>query len=148
MIQKILLTVGLVAAVLVAAALVRGAAHLLLRDDKNDRSRFWIAQATPLLALAGFFAIVVTVWFRQGDIPATATGWFAAGLTIALQRVVTAFAGYLIILRGNIFTVGDRIMIGGARGDVVALGFMILGPQFGGWLAAKLHLAPVFAFAC
>jgi SulP family sulfate permease len=48
----------------------------------------------------------------------------AAGLAIALQRVVTAFAGYLIILRGNIFTVGDRITIGGARGDVVALGFM------------------------
>lgn len=29
---------------------------------------------------------------------------------------------------------------------VVALGFMILGPQFGGWLATKIHLGPVFAF--
>jgi small-conductance mechanosensitive channel len=51
-------------------------------------------------------------------------GWIAAGLAIALQRVVTAFAGYVIILRGNVFTVGDRITIGGVRGDVIALGFM------------------------
>jgi len=51
-------------------------------------------------------------------------GWIAAGLTVALQRVVTSFAGYLIILRGNVFTVGDRITIGGVRGDVVRLGFM------------------------
>jgi small-conductance mechanosensitive channel len=122
-IERILLTVGLVAAVLIAAALIRGIAHLALRDDKNDRARFWIAQGTHLLTLAGFAAIVVVVWFREGN-PAAAAGWVAAGLTIALQRVVTAFAGYLIILRGNIFTVGDRIMIGGVRGDVVALGFM------------------------
>ena len=38
---------------------------------------------------------------------------------MALQRVITAFAAYLIILRGRIFTVGDRITIGGVRGDVV-----------------------------
>ncbi|HEX4681353.1 MAG TPA: mechanosensitive ion channel domain-containing protein [Gemmatimonadaceae bacterium] len=122
MIEKVLLSVALVAAVLVAAALIRGIAHLALRDEKNDRARFWIAQGTHLLALAAFVAIVVSVWFRDGN--QAAAGWIAAGLTIALQRVVTAFAGYLIILRGNLFTVGDRIMIGGVRGDVVALGFM------------------------
>jgi small-conductance mechanosensitive channel len=41
-----------------------------------------------------------------------------------LQRVITAFAGYLLILRGNTFNVGDRIVMGGVRGDVVALRFM------------------------
>src|SRR5436305_6129295 len=41
-----------------------------------------------------------------------------------MQKVVTAFAGYLVILRGKTFTVGDRITMGGVRGDVVALGFM------------------------
>jgi membrane protein len=30
---------------------------------------------------------------------------------------------------------------------VVALGFMVVGPEFGGWLAAKVHLRPAFAFA-
>ena len=37
---------------------------------------------------------------------------------------MTAFAGYIVILRGNTFTVGDRITMGGVRGDVIALSFM------------------------
>ena len=37
--------------------------------------------------------------------------------------MVTAIAGYIVILRGNTFTVGDRIMMGGVRGDVIKLGF-------------------------
>ena len=41
----------------------------------------------------------------------------AAGLAVAAQRVVTAFAGYLIIMRGNSFTVGDRIKMGGVHGE-------------------------------
>jgi small-conductance mechanosensitive channel len=47
-----------------------------------------------------------------------------AGVAVALQRVITSFAAYLIILRGKIFNVGDRITIGGVRGDVIALDFM------------------------
>jgi small-conductance mechanosensitive channel len=37
--------------------------------------------------------------------------------------VVTAVAGYFVILRGRTFNVGDRIVMGGVRGDVIALGF-------------------------
>jgi len=47
-----------------------------------------------------------------------------AGLAFALQKVITAVAGYFVILRGKTFNVGDRIVMGGVRGDVIALGFM------------------------
>jgi small-conductance mechanosensitive channel len=33
-------------------------------------------------------------------------------------------AGYFVILRGKTFNVGDRILMGGVRGDVVGLSFM------------------------
>ena len=45
-------------------------------------------------------------------------------MAFALQRVITAIAGYFVILRGKTFNVGDRIVMGGVRGDVVALDFM------------------------
>ncbi len=51
-------------------------------------------------------------------------GLVTAGLAFALQRVITAFAGYLVILHGDTFNVGDRIVMGGVRGDVIALGFI------------------------
>jgi small-conductance mechanosensitive channel len=46
-----------------------------------------------------------------------------AGLAFALQKAVTAVAGYFVILRGNTFNVGDRIVMGGVRGDVIGLSF-------------------------
>jgi small-conductance mechanosensitive channel len=118
------LTVALCAAVLVVAALIRGATRLIVGGDPEDRSRFWIAQATHLLALAGIVTVVVKVWLESSGELAVVGGYVAAGLAIALQRVITSFAAYLIILRGNAFSIGDRIVIGGVRGDVVALGFM------------------------
>ena len=45
-------------------------------------------------------------------------------MAFALQQVVTSIAGYFVILRGNTFTVGDRISMGGVRGDVMRLGFI------------------------
>jgi len=53
----------------------------------------------------------------------SAVGLITAGLAFALQKVVTSLAGYFLILRGKTFTVGDRITMGGVRGDGVALGF-------------------------
>ena len=41
-----------------------------------------------------------------------------------MQKVVTALAGYVVILRGKTFNVGDRIRMGGVRGDVIALSFI------------------------
>jgi small-conductance mechanosensitive channel len=51
-------------------------------------------------------------------------GLVTAGIAFALQKVITSLAGYFVILRGNTFSVGDRIVMGDVRGDVVALGFM------------------------
>jgi len=35
--------------------------------------------------------------------------------------VITAFAGYIVILRGSTFSIGDRVEMGAVRGDVIAL---------------------------
>jgi len=122
--EKTLITFGLIAGVLIVAALLRGLARLVLAGESGDRPRFWIAQVVRLLTLAAVILIVVRVWLAGTQEFTAVMGWVAAGLAIALQRVITAFAGYIIVLRGNVFTVGDRITIGGVRGDVISLGFM------------------------
>jgi small-conductance mechanosensitive channel len=121
---RLLLTIGLVACTLVAGGLIRAAAGAALRGSHADRPRFWIAQIVRLITVGAIVAGVAALWAREIPQVAAVGGWIAAGLAVALQRVVTAFAGYIIVLRGKIFTVGDRITIGGVRGDVVALGFM------------------------
>ena len=67
---------------------------------------------------------LASIWFDDPTRMATALGLLGAGLAFALQRVITAVAGYFVILRGKTFNVGDRIVMGGVRGDVIALSFM------------------------
>jgi small-conductance mechanosensitive channel len=67
---------------------------------------------------------ILSIWFDDPTRLTTGIGIFGAGLAFALQRVVTALAGYVVIMRGDTFTVGDRITMGGVRGDVIALTFM------------------------
>jgi small-conductance mechanosensitive channel len=122
-VTKLVLTVAVVIGVLIAGAMLRLVTNALLSGGQR-RPAFWATQVLRLLTLAGVLAAVLIVWRDKLSDLGAVGGWFAAGLTVALQRVVTAFAGYLIILRGNLFTVGDRITIGGVRGDVVSLGFM------------------------
>jgi len=122
--EKILLTLAGLVAVVLAASALRALSGAIFRGGSGDRPRFWMAQVIRIAALALSIIIVVRIWASDTTQLTAAMGWLAAGLMIALQRVVTAFAGYVIILRGRIFTVGDRITMGNVRGDVVALGFM------------------------
>lgn len=54
---------------------------------------------------------------------ATGIGLVTAGLAFALQKVVTAVAGYFVLLHGKTFNADDRITMGGVRGDVIDLSF-------------------------
>lgn len=93
-------------------------------DRAGHKITFWTRQGISLvtfvLSLLGF----VSIWFDNPARLATGIGLVGAGLAFALQKVITSFAGYFVILRGKTFNVGDRIVMGGVRGDVVALNFM------------------------
>lgn len=124
--RKLLLSVGFVLAVVLARAVLRGLARLTLRGEalRVRQARFWTSQGLNLLLAVLITVGLMSIWFEDPARLATAFGLVSAGLAFALQRVITAFAGYIVILRGNNFTVGDRISMGGVRGDVLALGFM------------------------
>ena len=66
----------------------------------------------------------MSIWFDNPARLASVFGLIGAGIAFALQRVITAVAGYFVILRGKTFNVGDRIQMGGVRGDVIGLAFM------------------------
>jgi small-conductance mechanosensitive channel len=121
---KLLLTASLVLALLLLRWLLRSLVRLLLRGIDNERARFWSRQAVNIGVALLFFLGVLSVWFDDPTRLATGIGLVTAGLAFALQRVITAVAGYLVILRGDTFNVGDRITMGGVRGDVIALGFI------------------------
>ena len=121
--RKLLISIGLIVAVMLANRLVRA---LLMRPSVSNRSksvRFWIRQGWHLLTAVFLVAALLSLWFDDPTRLTTAIGLVTAGLAFALQKVVTAVAGYIVLMRGKIFSVGDRIVMGGVRGDVIELTF-------------------------
>ena len=122
--QKLLLTIFFI---LIIFLLRRGAKILtqkLMRGSHNERVRFWTRQAINLASAVLLLLSLISIWFDDPTRLATALGLVSAGLAFALQKVITSLAGYFVILRGKNFSIGDRITMGGVRGDVIALDFI------------------------
>ncbi|MGI4796109.1 MAG: mechanosensitive ion channel family protein [Janthinobacterium lividum] len=124
--RKLLLSIVFVAVVLTAGWLLRQLAGLLTGRGKGTplQVKFWTRQGISLLSAVLLILGLLSIWFSDPTRLATAFGLVSAGLAFALQQVITSIAGYFVILRGNTFTVGDRISMGGVRGDVMRLGFI------------------------
>ncbi|GEK91731.1 mechanosensitive ion channel family protein [Alkalibacterium kapii] len=54
----------------------------------------------------------------------TAIGLAGAGITYALREVIVSFAGWFAIMFGDFFKTGDRVLLGGSKGDVVDIGIL------------------------
>jgi small-conductance mechanosensitive channel len=120
---KLGLTVLIAAGVLVVRFVLVAGVWAATRRP-NSRALFWTRQGTSLAALVVLAIALTSVWFDDPARLTTVIGLATAGIAIAAQKAVTAFAGYLVIMRGSTFTVGDRIKMGGVQGDVIAMGFL------------------------
>lgn len=121
---KLLFTLGLVGVVLAVRGMVLAVLRRVLGGKVADPRRFWARQGVQLAAAAVLVLGVVSIWVTPDTDLTTGAGLLSAGLAFALQQVIVSFAAYVVILRGDTFGVGDRITLGGVRGDVVRLGFL------------------------
>ena len=122
--HKLILTAGFILIAFIVGWIIRSVLKLFIGSRSGTRFQFWARQGVSLI-LAGILLLgIMSIWF---DSPARLAGFLGlvgAGVAFALQRVITAVAGYFLILRGKTFNVGDRIVMGGVRGDVIGLSFM------------------------
>ncbi len=121
--KKLLFSLGLVLLVVAAGRIARLITARRSTDLSREGVRFWSRQGFKLAGAALVVVGLGSIWFDDPGRLTTAMGLVTAGLAFALQKLVAAVAAYFVILRGRTFNVGDRIVMGGVRGDVVALGF-------------------------
>ena len=122
--HKLLLTLGFVVIAWAIAWILRTILKLFIGTQTGTRFQFWAKQGVSLVVAAILILGILSIWFDNPARLASILGLIGAGIAFALQRVITAVAGYFVILRGKTFNVGDRILMGGVRGDVVGLSFM------------------------
>lgn len=73
-------------------------------------------------------------------------GIVTAGVAFAMQEVIGALAGWFNIVGGGIYRVGDRVQVGGVRGDVIDITLlrtrlMEIGPglEGGDWVGGRQY---------
>ncbi len=108
-------------AIVVAAALVvawaGGRAAAATVDDPFGR--YHLRKAVRYTSALLMLIALLVVWRAFAGRAAVVVGLFAAGLAFAMQEVVGALAGWVNILTGRIFRIGDRVQMGGVQGDVI-----------------------------
>jgi hypothetical protein len=108
--KKLLFSIVFVACVMLLGRFLRWLGYRNKWDTGGKRFAFWTHQGISI-ALAIIFVIgLVSIWFNNPTTLTTAAGMVTAGLAFALQKVVTAFAGYLVILRGKIAELGEEAL--------------------------------------
>ncbi len=112
---KFLFTLIFVLVVVLLGRLLSFVTDWALRGQGNMRLEFLSRQARRLAVTLLLIVGVISIWFDDPTQLATALGLVTAGLSFALQKVITSIVGYFVILRGKVFQVGDRIVIGGGR---------------------------------
>ena len=107
-------------AVLVLTLVINRAASNVLRARVPDPSR--ILTLRMLVRNAVFFVgagVILIVWLGIGSNFTVAMGILGAGIAFASQEVIGSFAGYVTIVTGNLFRIGDRVRMGNVVGDVL-----------------------------
>jgi small-conductance mechanosensitive channel len=118
---KLGLTIALLLGFGVLRRVLRAATRTAVPPTRAARVSFWLRQIVSVALMVALVVSLTAVWFDNPSRLATVAGLLSAGVAFALQRVITSVAGYVVILRGSTFSVGDRIVMGSVRGDVIAL---------------------------
>ncbi len=129
-IQKILFnpTVGKIVAIIIGVAIIwliiKAVQRNVFSKIKDSSNRY---KAKKFSSFIGYFLTIVllTIVFsdKLGGLT-VALGVAGAGIAFALQEVIASFAGWLAILFGGFYKTGDRVQLGGIKGDVMDIGVL------------------------
>lgn len=96
-----------------------------------------------MLSFVGSVLFIVTAGFIFSDKLGGLTvafGVAGAGVAFALQEVIASVAGWFAITFNNFFRVGDRVQLGGIKGDVIDIGVLRTTlMEIGDWINGDLY---------
>lgn len=142
--KLILAFLGILAIYLLRRAVRRGLSDKV--GDKNARYRTQkLVQFSSYLLMLLF---VGTVFSNELGGVTVAFGVAGAGIAFALQEVIASVAGWIAITFSGFYRVGDRVMLGGIKGDVIDIGVLRTTLfEIGDWVAGDAYNGRVVRLA-
>ncbi len=121
-------TIGKIATILIGVAIIwviiKAIQRSLFTRIKDNDNRY---RAKKFSSFIGYTLtiLLLTIVFsdRLGGLT-VALGVAGAGIAFALQEVIVSFAGWIAIMFGGFYKTGDRVQLGGIKGDVMDIGVL------------------------
>ena len=144
-ILKLIMSLVVVAVTWIAYRIVRNVIKRRIKDPAHMHT------LRMLVRNAFFFAcsvIVLLIWLGVGSNLTVAMGILGAGIAFASQEVIGSFAGYLNIVSGSIYRIGDRVRIGSVVGDVIDISILrTTVMEIGEWVQADQYTGRIVTVA-
>ncbi len=121
-------TIGKIVTVFIGIAIIwliiKATQRNLFSKIKDSDNRY---RAKKFSGFIGYFLTIVLITVVYSDKLGgltVALGVAGAGIAFALQEVIASFAGWLAIMFGGFYKTGDRVQLGGIKGDVMDIGVL------------------------
>jgi len=137
-------TMGKAVAALIGLAVIYALVRVLQRSIGryvlDSDTRYQARKVASLLGYVTAFGLLGAVFSERLAGLTVAFGVAGAGVAFALQEVIASIAGWVAISFGNFFSPGDRVQLGGIRGDVIDVGVLRTTlMELGQWVDADLY---------
>lgn len=132
--------IKLLLALLLTGLGVRIFNKLMGRFVKGNSMRYSARKVVSFVGILIFTLLAMSIFDYGLTNLALALGVAGAGIAFALQEVIVSIAGFLAILFGNFYKIGDRVQLGGIKGDVVDIGVLRTTlMELGDWVSGDLY---------
>jgi small-conductance mechanosensitive channel len=134
--RMVIIFMGLAVVIFVINLLKRNVNRYVEDKDSRYKTKKFLNFFGYIL---GISLIIVVFAHKLGGLT-VALGVTGAGIAFALQEVIASVAGWTAIMFGNFYRTGDRVQLGGIKGEVIDIGIIrttIM--EIGQWVDADLY---------
>ena len=136
-ILKLLFSLLILVLTMVGNRVLRNLLKVRVRDPAHVHTLYMLVRNSVFLVGS---VLILLVWLGVGSNFTVAMGILGAGIAFASQEVIGSFAGYVNIITGNLFRIGDRVRIGHVTGDVLDVSMLrTTVMEIGEWVQADQY---------
>ena len=115
---------------------------------KEVENRYRMRKGLTFLGYLAALLFTIAILGNQSSGLSVSVGVVGAGIAFALQEVIASVAGWLALTFSSFYRVGDRVQLGGIKGDVIDVGVLRTTlMECGEWIDADMYSGRIVRIA-
>lgn len=138
----------IVIALILCAIVVRMLRTVVTRNLDEPEARYRAGKTINAIGWVAAVLLVISTFSGSLSGLLTSLSVIGAGVAFALQEVIASIAGRVAVMTGSFYRIGDRVQLGGIKGDVIDIGLLrttIM--EIGDWVKGDLYTGRVVRVA-